>query len=256
MAETMTLNNILSELQNLGDSGMEKTAEEAASTKEKIAGAKEELVNALNSAMGPQEPEKTASVEKAPVVDKVMKIAEDLAASEKEALTKEANFYGAAVGDGFLARVQPFLDTLNSTKTASAGNTEEDFEKFAEENPELVKQAVELGYHHGKMRIDQTKQAAFVQGYQDAAAQIQELSKTAEGQEKLAEVVQIVQKEAEEEQVKVASEFKEWTKTAEGQKALPHMRQGYKEASEALSKMASDVFDQAYNNTLSILQAL
>ncbi len=264
MAETMKLNDILSDLQNVGSSGMEKTAEETPAAGQTVKTARSELVQALDNAMATP---KTASAgDPTPVVDKVTKIASDLADSEGEALTKEAVLYGAAVADGFMARIGQY-EQVGATKTASAPGGEQNFEKFAAENPEITKQAVELGYLHGKAQIGQLKQASFQQGHADASAQIQELSQTEEGREKLAAIAQELEGKG---QTKVASELEKWAATPEGQEAMPYVKLGYDETMEKLAaveqgysdtageinKLAEDVFVRGYNDTIKVLQAM
>ena len=248
MAEVMKLKDILSDLESYGASGMQKVAEKEEKTANaSVSDAKNELVAALNSATSV---EKTASAQE-PVTDRLVKVAEDLASSEGEMLAKEAQLYGAAVADGFMARLNQYEQAAGSTKVASV--EEESFEKFAEENPEITKQAVELGYLHGKMQIEQMKQAAFQQGYADADTQIQELAQTKEGQEKLAAIVEEI---AGDEQEKTASAFEKWAQTEEGRAAMPYVQQGYQDAAEEINKIASDTFERGYNDTIRVLRAL
>lgn len=258
MAEVMKLNDILSDLRDVGASGMAKTAEAEKKATIPVSDAKKELVTALNEAT---ETQKTASEKSEPVTDRLVKIAEDLAGSEKEAMIKEANLYGSAVWDGFIAAAQRYEAAAGNVKVAE----EQTFEKFAEENPEITKQAIELGYHHGKMQIEQLKQAAFKQGYVDADAQIKELSKTKEGQEKLAAIAQEVN-----EQEKTASDLEKWAETKEGRQAMPHVQKGYdetveklaevdrgyREAAEEINKLASETFERGYNDTIKLLRAM
>lgn len=207
MTETMKLQDILSDLQNIGGSGVEKTAaQNTPPAGQTVKTARSELVEALDSAM--TTPKVAEVVDATPMTDKVIKIASDLANSEGEALTKEAHIYGAAVADGFMARIGQYEQAAGNTKVASAGEEEQDFEKFAAENPELTKQAVELGYLHGKTQIEQAKIASFNQGYTDGSAEIQELSKTAEGRVKLAQIA-AEQTAASENQEKIAAETSE-----------------------------------------------
>ncbi len=252
MAETMKLNDILSDLQNIGSSGVEKLAQETPVTGQNVNTARGELVSALDNAMITP---KTAEVagDQTPVTDRVIKIASDLANSEGEALTKEAHFYGAAVADGFMTRIDQYQKASGNEKVASADNTvdnAQNFEKFAAENPELTKQAVELGYLHGKQQIEQMKTASFEEGYNDAAAQIKELSQTEEGREKLAALAK------EDGQTKEASEFEKWAATPEGQEAMPYVEQGYAETSAEINKIASETFDRGYKDTIRLLNAM
>lgn len=255
MAETMKLNDILSDLQNIGSSGVEKTAQAAPPAGQNVNNARSELVNALDSAMSTP---KTASVagDQTPVTDKVIKIASDLANSEGEALTKEAHVYGVAMADGFMERIGTYQEAAGNVKVASTGNAEQDFEKFAAENPELTKQAVELGYLHGKQQIEQLKQASFQQGHSDGAAQIQELSQTPEGREKLAAIAQELGIDGQEKVAEDASAFEKWAATPEGQEAMPHVERGYADTATEINKLASETFDRGYNDTIRLLQAM
>ena len=246
MAEVMKLKDILSDLQDTGSSGMDKTAESQKTAGAPISDAKNELVAALNAATTTQ---KTASVQGAPVTDRLVKVAEDLATSEGEALVKEAHLYGTAVADGFMSRIGQYESAAGNTKVAAEEQT---FEKFAEENPGITKQAVELGYHHGKLQIEQLKQASFSQGYSDANEQISALSQTKEGQEKLAAIAD----EYAGGQEKTASDLEKWAATAEGQQAMPYVQHGYQEMAQEINKLSSDTFERGYNNTISLLQAM
>jgi hypothetical protein len=260
MAEVMKLKDILSDLQDVGPSGMDKTAEVQKEAGVPVSNAKDELVAALNDATAAQ---KTASAQGEPVTDKLVKVAQDLAASEGEALVKEAHLYGTAVADGFMSRIGQYEEAAGNTKVASEEQT---FDKFAEENPDITKQAVELGYHHGKLQIEQLKKEAFDKGYSDASTQINELSQTKEGQEKLAAIAQEVQGGQE----KTASDLEKWAATAEGQQAMPHVQagyketveklaevdRGYKEAAQEINKLASEIFERGYNDTVKLLRAL
>jgi len=160
---TLKLNEILQDLKTVGSAGLEKTAGVQPQSKA-VATARNELIGALNGAMT-----KTASAAPAPkqggaAVNQVLKIAGDLAASEQEALKKEAAFFGAAFMDGAIARLHQYEQATGNVKTASAPvSAEAEFEKFAAENPELVREAVQLGYLHGKQQIEQIKQGALAQ---------------------------------------------------------------------------------------------
>ena len=260
MTETLKLNDILSDLQNVGSSGIEKTGEEKSAAGPNVETARGELVKALDSTMTTS---KTAEVaDPTPVTDKVTKIASDLADSESEALTKEAHIYGAAVADGFMARIGQYEQAgtkVASTEVASTGtggDGTQDFEKFAAENPEITKQAVELGYHHGKAQIEQLKQAAFKQGYADADADIKKLAQTEEGRVKLAAIAEELKGEENAGQEKVASEFEKWAATPEGQEAMPYVKLGYSEAAAEINKLAEDTFTRGYNDTIKVLQAM
>ena len=113
---------------------------------------------------------KTAAANTARPADDLTKIAQRLATAEQEALVKEAELYGAAVCDGFMARMGSY-EGVQSTKTAAYGN---DFEKFASENPDLVKQAAELGYRETREKIAAATQSAYNEGYTKVAHLVKE----------------------------------------------------------------------------------
>lgn len=260
MAQILTLSNIMADLGNVGSDGVEKTAADTGVVDK----TKQELMEALTSV----ETEKTAAVVAAPVsandepaVDKLVKMATDLADSEGQANVKEAHFLGAAFADGAMSRFNQYEQAAGSTKVASVtetettGNTQQDFEKFASANPDITKQAIEVGYHHGKMQIAQRQKQAFDQGRSDASLQIQELVKTTAGQEKLAEISNYMLGNE-----KIASaeptEFEKWAATQEGQEAMPMVREGYEDAVVKINKFATDTFERGYSDITKIMQAM
>jgi len=257
----MEIKNILAELKNLDDDGMEKTAATGTTDQsEKISSARDKLIGALDEAMTPPS-EKTASPGAQSATGELVKMAANLANSESEALTKEAHVWGAAVADGFMARLGEYEQAtqgMEVTKTAAASEapTSEEFEKFAQENPDLVKQAMELGYLHGKQQIDELKKLAFDQGYQDASTEITELSKTAEGREKLAAISQEFTKQAGDENETLAAAFEKLAETPEGQEKLAAIQQGYSDGVAEIEKTANDCFERGYNDTIEVLRAL
>lgn len=97
---------------------------------------------------------KEASVNSSPS-DDLLKIAQDLSNAEQEALVKEATIYGRAVADGFAARLNEYGNTSMTTNSA---------------DPNLVKQAMELGYAHAMQAINHNdamqKQASYYQNPQ------------------------------------------------------------------------------------------
>ena len=165
--------------------GGEKTASATApattstgSTSSSDAG--ERLKQALKEATAP-EPTKTASA--ASPVEDLTKIANDLSKAEHEAITKEAQIYGAALCDGFMARAAQYKEaaekvgpvlTTQSAKTASAEDAS--FEKFAAENPALVKEAADLGFTTTMTQLEKLASAAYDQGWN---VTVQQVHKTA-----------------------------------------------------------------------------
>lgn len=140
--------------------------------------ATERLKQALKEATATVSSEtKTAAVAKSPVED-LTKIAADLSKAEHEALVKEAQWYGAAVCDGFMARAAQYQEA--AAKVASANpapavekvaSADVSFEKFAAENPDLVKEAMMVGYNATNMQLEKLAQDAYVKGYNDTLKQ-------------------------------------------------------------------------------------
>ena len=180
----MKLSNVLASIK-----GPEKTASAAPTAPaakgdatEKAAAAADtgdRLKAALKEATAPTAPaaEKKASTG-SPVAD-LMKTASEVAGAEHEALLKEAQFYGAAVCDGFMARLSQYNESAEKIaaqqpqqKTAAASSSSEPFEKFAAENPQLVKEAAELGYGTAMGQIEKLAEVAYSKGYNEAVSTI------------------------------------------------------------------------------------
>lgn len=160
--------------------GGEKTASAPApvpaSSTSPASDATDRLKQALADAITPTTQAKTAS-ENSPVSD-LTKIAADLATTEHQALMKEAQLYGAAVADGFMARAAQYEEAARKTaapvKTAAVAAAADDgsFEKFAAENPDLVKEAAELGYTSTIAQLEKLAEAAYAKGWNDTVQQI------------------------------------------------------------------------------------
>jgi hypothetical protein len=113
---------------------------------------------------------KQASYENTPSGD-LVKMASRIADAENASLVKEAELYGAAVADGFMARMGSHGDSQDSVKlafdqgyadTMRMLNSGAGFNKIASTNDGLVKQAAFVeGYN------DVIKEAAFEEGYND-----------------------------------------------------------------------------------------
>lgn len=150
----------------------------AAPAAAKTAAVQTELVGAMKEALAATSPEKTAA-EKTPAatpVDDVMKVAQEMAGAEKEAAIKEAQLLGAAFADAAIARMGDW-NKLASQQLAAApviqaipGNS--DFGKFSSQNPELVKQAHQLGYEKAKADLEKQAEDSYVQGYNDTVETI------------------------------------------------------------------------------------
>lgn len=168
--------------------GGEKTASAAAPAAAPSTGpapssndAGERLKQALAEAIAPSPQSKTAAAT-SPVED-LTKIAADLSKAEHETITKEAQLYGAALCDGFMARAAQYKEAAAkagpapAAKTAAvAGEGTGDFEKFAAENPELVKEAAELGFTATMSQLEKLADAAYAKGWN---VTVQQIHKTA-----------------------------------------------------------------------------
>ena len=130
------------------------------------------LNDAMKSAVAATEKTAAEKVASAPVND-VLKIASELAASEKEVMIKEAQMLGAAFADAAIARVDAWKKTASVVEVAPATpTTDPEFSKFAAENPEMLKQAKELGYQVTRDGINKMADDAYTQGYNDTVASI------------------------------------------------------------------------------------
>lgn len=156
------------------------------------------LRQALKEATADVEASTKVAAQASPI-DDLTKLAASVVADEHEATMKEAQTYGAAVCDGFMVRLGQYQDAaarLYGTQPESAPATKvaawDTFEKFASENPEIVREAHDLGYeqtrqglhklaeaawlfgHNGTVRwIHKTASDSFVAGFSDAAKLIE-----------------------------------------------------------------------------------
>ncbi len=165
----LTLESILNDLSAVEDTGVEKTASETA----KPEAARSDLMAALARAEAATKEAATKTAATKPAVTELQKIAGDLADAKDAALKKEAELYGAAVADGFLARLAQFQET---SKTASVEI--DSLEKLAAAYPQLVEQAVTVGQDSAveKLANDPEFLKSAAQGYNDT---MQEIEKTA-----------------------------------------------------------------------------
>ena len=184
----MELSSILDALSN-DTEATEKVAHVTESHSNKLDRALEEALSM----------DKTASVatDSAPSED-LIKIAQRLADAEQLALVKEAEMYGAAVCDGFLARMNEHES--NGVKVASFGGADVD--------ELLIKQAMELGYRETTNQLKNLAQQSFAEGYngQEKVASSQ-YEDEAEMQKIASEALQAGYQEAQQ-MIKVAAENK------------------------------------------------
>jgi len=262
----LTLKNVLNDIRAVDRDGLPKTAsaEGTPAVSNKTANAQQELVNALHKAV--EGNAKTASVatpdRDASAVDSLVKMASDLAGTEQQALAKEAHLYGAAVADGFVARLNQYDQSLDAAgvKTASASNefvpSEEEFVKFAEENPELVQQAMNLGFTDTQAHVQQIKTAA------SSEATLEKLASTPEGQAEIAALQKLAS--TEEGQTKLAgvrqgfmdglNDIVKLANTEDGQQKLAEIQQGYNETIGEVEKIATDCHANGFHDTLNLIE--
>lgn len=168
----LTLNAILADLTKDTKSA-EPTKVEPVKESTKTASAKNELLDALKRAETEIATQKTASVkpEGSPVAD-LTKLATELAQADYEALAKEAEFYGAAIADGFMSRIGQYENaTQGMPKVASVGgnsNVAFDVQKIAE-------QAVN-GYVEARAKLEKEASDAYAQGYQDTLKEVEKIA--------------------------------------------------------------------------------
>lgn len=154
------------------------------------------LRQALKEATADAEASTKTAAQTSPI-DDLTKLAASVVADEHEATMKEAQMYGAAVCDGFMIRLGQHQDAaarLYGTQPEKTASTPafDTFEKFASENPEVVREAYDLGYeqtrhglhklaeaawlfgHNGTVRwIHKTASDSFVAGFSDTAKLIE-----------------------------------------------------------------------------------
>jgi hypothetical protein len=165
----MKIDRILSGLRQTQDTTKEAAVSAVAPSTEKVAAEapRDALVSALNSALtAAPSAEKTASAKANPVAD-VMKVAEELAATEQEANIKHAQVMGAAFADAFVSRMgvwQAKAAELNQQPVVASPSN---FGKLAQENPALLTQAQNLGYQQTKAALDKQANDAYVAGFND-----------------------------------------------------------------------------------------
>lgn len=175
----------LGESRNATDAGI-KTA----SVVKKAQNDTDALRGALHNALVTPNREKTAAIiapQTTPQGD-LLKMAEDLTNAEEQAMQKQASLLGAAMCDGFMERFAQYEEAAGqvapSTKTAAAATHDRalemiktaaqdpEFQKFANANPELVKEAFDLGYQQTYGQLVKEAQDQFQQGYDDQMSQI------------------------------------------------------------------------------------
>lgn len=125
---------------------------------------------------------KTASADEGQPAEHLIKMASDLAAAEDAAVLKQAQVYGAAVCDGFMARYGQYekaaAEVMPQMPVKTAG-ADDSFEKFASENPQLVKEAYDLGYQTKLAALQKEAAEQFNAGYNDTMEEVHKLASAA-----------------------------------------------------------------------------
>lgn len=253
----MELKNVLNQLKSAGGKTMQKTA--SAETP-KTSAAHTELFQALNAALATVDKTAAEQVKTASATDELTKIAQNLAAADQEALVKEAQLYGAAIMDGFVARGAQYNEQFG--KTASAVPTEQEFLAWAQQNPEEFRKHAAAGFTAGSASLQQQQEAqlnklastpegqalldSYNQGYQATVEQLEKLASTPEGRDKIASFQQGYQD--------TAAQLAEIANGPEGQEKLAAMRQGFEEGSQLVTKLAGDYYARGFNDTVELLK--
>ena len=236
----MRLDSILADL----DEGFSKVAEEETKEDKKEDG-KEAILKALSSKDKEEPAKKKADDEgeekaaSAPAED-LQKIANNVLASEEEALVKEAELYGASVADGFMSRL-----SMYEKVAADLGHNQ-----APQSIPlsSLVKQSSEQLYHDdegNQYTESQVRAAMYETEYEKRASY-----NFAPG------YVNNDQFDVEPEAVKLAEELIDDASARgyqmSGEEALEKVAEQAFEAGyhDTMEKAASSAFDQGYNDTL------
>lgn len=147
----MELSSILDALSDNPSDQLTKTASEVTQSHSN------KLESALDAALSMDKTASFAETQQSSPSEDLVKIAQKLADAEQLALIKEAEMYGAAVCDGFIARMGEHES--NGVKVASFGGADVD--------EVLVKQAMELGYRQTQMELEKLANQAYAAGYSE-----------------------------------------------------------------------------------------
>jgi hypothetical protein len=263
----MTLKNVLADVLAVGNDGFQKNASDqsGAGVSEKTSAplaVQQELIDALHKVVDTEKVAGSpAAIGDTPAVDSLVKMASNLAETEQQALVKEAHLYGAAVADGFVARLNQYDQSLDAAgvKTAEAGGfvpSEEEFVKFANANPQAVQQAMDQGYANTTSQIDQVKTAAANEaelekiastpGGQAEIAELEKLAATEEGQAKLAGVRQGF--------TDSVNDIMKLAQTEDGMQKLADIQTGYNNTMDEVEKIATDCFGRGFEDTIRMVE--
>ena len=176
----MKLSQVLTSIKGSGDTVKTASDNTAASSDKTAANTGEKLKAALREVTAAAPTQEKQAAAGSPI-DGLTKIASQVASAEHESLVKEAQLYGAAVMDGFMARGAMYEAAATKVAAAqpaqerTAAVADEGFEKFAAENPELVKEAAEVGFQTTMIQIEKLAQASYAKGHDEATLGIYKL---------------------------------------------------------------------------------
>ena len=123
----------------------------------------------------------------------LLKVAEDLLTAEEDLMLKQATLLGQAFGEGVVSRLAQYeqaIQQMQPAKTAGVSDPVPDnlvdqiktaandpqFAKFAQENPDLVKEAFDLGYQQQMQQLVKQANDEFTQGWQDAMTEVHKVA--------------------------------------------------------------------------------
>ena len=254
----MELKNVLNQLKSASGAGMQQTA---SATTPQTSAAQNELYQALNTALAVADKTASAHTKTASATDELTKIAQNLATADQEALLKEAQLYGACIMDGFVARGMQYNTSMGGTEKTAASQQDE-FEAWAQNNPEEFQKYASAGYTDAQAQLAQAQANEFEkfastpegqavvgsynQGYHDTVAQVEKLASTAVGQDKLASFSQGY--------ADTVAQVSQIAAGPGGQEKLASFQQGYSEGTALVTKLASDYYTCGFNDTVQLLQ--
>jgi hypothetical protein len=163
-----------------GQAGVKTAAVKTGTASPSADALRNELRQAL-STVTTKTAEQTKTASHAPVAG-LVKMAADLVDAEEEALMKQAQVYGAAICDGFMVRYAQYEQAAGEVapqqqqKIASAPVADNDFQKFAQANPELTKEAYDLGYRTKMATLQKEANDQFEAGHNDTMQEVHKLA--------------------------------------------------------------------------------
>jgi hypothetical protein len=155
----MRLDTILQNIQS-AQSASEKVASEKAAAPV----SRDVLAASLNAALSGTTKVASETATRAPV-DDLMKIANEVAATEQQMAVKEAQLLGRIFADAVVSRVGEWDDA--ATKVAHEAPSISGLDKFASENPDLIKEAAQQGYAETVAHLEKVAAEDFDRGYTD-----------------------------------------------------------------------------------------